>query len=282
MIVLARAASVAFLLLAAGAGAEPVRFGPWRGDCADACRLVTPVEFGARLHVAPAADGGLAVAVTPVAPAAGTPVHFEVGALPPITVPAARWRADGDGRLTLTDPHDRAVVLELLHPAATTTLCWTARSGEPRAAEIPTAEAGRALAWLTAVTGRRVRVVDPEAPQVSWAGEPRAFVAAVAACRRDGGHDVVRVMGAGRWTESEDAVAVVDGAGARWRCVVRRGEGVVTAWERHDGRGPPAAGPILTLPPPGPCYAHETLRDADGGILGVLSADRCAGDGVRE
>jgi len=254
----------------------PQRFGPWRGSCTPTCMLATPVEFGARLHVAPAADGGLGVAVTPVEPSPGTPVRFDFGgASPPITVPADRWRGDAGGRLTLTDPHDRAVVLEWLPAAATTTVRWTAQSGEPRAAEIPTAKAGRALAWLTEATGHRVRVVDPEAPQVSWASDPRSFVAAVEACRRDGGHDVVRVVGAARWTESQDAVAVVDGAGARWRCVVRRGEGVVTGWERHDERGPRAGGPILTLPPVGACYEHEMLRDAEGQILGVLSEDRC-------
>jgi hypothetical protein len=259
-----------------GAGDAPHRFGPWRGGCDPTCTLATPVEFGARLHVAPAADGGLAVAVTPVEPAPGTPVRFDFGgSSPPITVAAAGWRADGGGRLTLTDPHDRAVVLERLPVAATTTVRWTPRSGEPRAAEIPTAEAGEALAWLTEATGRRVRVVDPEAPRVSWASDPRAFVAGVEACRGDGGHEVVRVVGAARWTESQDAVVVVDGEGVRRRCVVRRGEDVVTGWERHDERGPPAAGPILTLPPAGPCYAHETLRDADGGILGVLSEARC-------
>ncbi len=254
----------------------PHRFGPWRGSCDPTCALATPVEFGARLHVAPAADGGLAVAVTPVEPAPGTPVRFDFAAdSPPINVPAARWRGDAGGRLTLIDPHDRAVVLEMLHPAVTTTVHWTARSGEPRAAEIPTAAAGPALAWLTEATGHRVRVVDPEAPRMSWADDPRPFLAGVEACRRDGGHDVVRVVGGARWTESQDAIAVVDAAGARWRCVVRRGEGVVTGWERHDERGPRAAGPISTLPPAGACYAHQTLRDADGWILGVLSEDRC-------
>jgi hypothetical protein len=278
---MAKLALVAFLFAwlatALAAAAEPVlRFGPWRCACAPGCELATPVEFGARLFVRPAADGGLAVTLSPLDPAPGTPLRFDFAAdAPPITVPASRWRSDAGQRVTLTDAYDRAVVLEWLPAAATTTVRWTARTGEPRAAEIPTAEAGAALAWLTEATGHRVRVVDPEAPRDAWADDPGAFMAAVEACHRDGTHEVVRVIGAVRWTESADAVAVLDARGGLRRCVVRRGDGVVTGWEPLDDRGPRAAGPILTLPPAGPCHAHETLRDADGALVGIVSEHRC-------
>jgi hypothetical protein len=251
------------------------RFGPWSGACEADCTLATPVEFGARLHVRPADDGGLAVVVAPLEPAPGTPVRFDFDAeAPPITVPAARWEGDSRGRVTLTDPHDRAVVLEWLPVAATTTVHWTARSGEPRAAEIPTAKAGEALAWLTEVTGRRVRVVDPEAPRTGWAEEPLAFAPALAACRDDG-REIIRVRAGERWTESEDALEVMTADDGWWRCVARRDGATVTDWHALAASEEVPAGPLLTLPPAGACWVHEVLRAGDGAVVGLISYDTC-------
>ncbi len=267
---------LAVLLAAPAAGAiEDQRFGPWSAACDPTCALATPVEFGARLHVRPATDGGLDVVVAPLEPAPGTPVHFDFAAdAPPITVPAARWRGDSRDRVTLTDAHDRAAVLEWLPVAATTTLRWTARTGEPRAAEIPTADAGRALEWLTEATGRRVRIVDPEAPRATWADDPLAFASALAACRDDG-RELLRVRAGERWTESEDALEVLDANGVWWRCSARRDGETVTGWRELDESAGRRPGPLLTLPPAGACYVHDVLRATDGTVVGVLSYDIC-------
>lgn len=267
---------LALVLAAPAVAADRVqRFGPWHAACDPTCTLATPVEFGARLLVRPTADGGLDVVVEPLEPAPGTPIRFDFAAdAPPITVPAARWRGDGRGRVTLSDAHDRAAVLEWLPATATTTLRWTTRTGEPRAAEIPTADAGRALFWLTDATGRRVRIVDPEAPRTSWANDPLAFARALDACRRDG-RELVRARAGERWTESEDALEVMDASGVWWRCTAERDGGTVTGWRELDDTAPTRAGPLLTLPPLGACYVHEVLRAADGSVVGVLSYDTC-------
>ncbi len=266
---------LALLIAAADASAADRRFGPWRGVCDGSCRLVTPVEFGARLHVAPAADGGLGVAVTPLAPAPGTPVRFDFGDdAPTLTVPAGRWRLETETRLSLIDPHDRAAVLEWLFAAKTTTVRWRGADGAPRAAEIPTAEGLAALEWLVEATGHRVRVVDPETPRASWAADPDAFAAALDACRRHADHALVRVLNARRWTESEDALLVVAADGRRFHCVAPRDGSAVTAWEVVADEGT-EGGPVLTLPPAGDCWTHEVLRDGAGALLGILSSRTC-------
>lgn len=261
----------------AAAAAELHRFGPWRGGCEPTCTLTTATASGARLALRPAADGGIAVAVAPLTPAPLTAVAFTFGdPARRLDIPAARWELAGDGTVQLQDAHDRALVLELLPIAPSVTVAWTTAAGEARTAVVPTAEASAALAWLTEASGHRLRVVDPEAPRVTWSNAPAAFAAAVGACRRDAARALVRVRHAERWTESEDALEVRDAAGAWWRCVARRDGSAVTGWsvlDEADDRGGTAW--ILTLPPAGPCDRHEVLREADGTIIGLLSRSEC-------
>lgn len=250
--------------VAAAAAAQLHRFGPWRGVCAPVCTLATATASGARLMLRPAADGGIvvAVAVAPPTPAAATALTFTFGdAARRLAIPAARWELAGDGTVQLQDAHDRALVLELLPIAPSVTVAWTTAAGEARTAVVATAEARAALAWLTEASGHRLRVVDPEAPRVTWSNAPAAFADALGACRRDATRAIVRVRHAERWTESEDALEVRDAAGAWWRCIARRDGSAVTEWLAlggGDGRG--GTGPIPTPPPAGSSDRHELRR----------------------
>lgn len=272
------------LLGAAGATGAAVaaaeRFGPWRGVCEPACRLVSPVEFGLVVEIVPVDDGGLGIVLHPLDPEPDSALIFAFASHPAdLVVPAAAWRQATRARVAITDPHLRAAWLEILPTGGALTVSWLSATGEPRRAEPPVAEARPALAWLEAATGHRVRIVDPEAPRRSWARDPAAFLATVRACRREGEREVTAVRRAFAWTESEDAVLVVDDRGEERLCVARRDGSAVTAWRpvAADDPLPPhdPAAPHLTLPPAGDCYDQEILRDETGAIVGILSHGNC-------
>ncbi len=185
------------LVVAGSVSAAEMQFDAWRGACAETCTLVTPVAFGARLLITPADDGGLGVRLLDIAPEVTSPITLTFPGMPvAITLAPRDWRADGATSVLVPGPHERAAILELLPAVDEVSVEWSAEGG-PRAAALPTAGAGASLDWLVEVTGAHVRIVDQEAPRVTWSEDPSAFLAAIDACRRDATTPLLAVLHAG-------------------------------------------------------------------------------------
>lgn len=120
--------------------------------------------------------------------------------------------------------------------------------------------------------------LDEAVIETSWARHLFDFIPAIDACIAASPEPAI-VLRAWPMNRGMVGMRLADVLGAHWHCVADMTGVEVAMFDPADEPAEPPVEPVFTrapgAPPPGGCYEHDEVEDAEGAVLGWLSTNVC-------